>query len=109
MQAFNDLRLLSKQIKDAQEKYYKLDYLYRKTIDQIRQIEADILVNGEINRKTSKERELEFFHHTKSMHEEKRRLCYEANLAKAKWEALERQFRIALTIMESESNIEQLK
>lgn len=100
MKTLEDLRLLSKQISDAQKKYHKLDYLYRKTIDQIRQIEANILVNGDLNGKTLKEREAEVFLQTKSMFDEKRRLCYEANLAKADWNDLERQFRIELTAME---------
>lgn len=84
------------QIAQAEETYYNLDYQYRQVIDQISRIESDLLTSGDVSGKTVKEKEAELFQHTHELQTQKRNLQYQANIAKAKLNRLERLYQVQM-------------
>jgi len=102
MNPFDRLRHLANQIKEAQKKYYDLDFQYRQIIDRIKHMEADLLINGELKGKTIREKEAEAQLRTQQLLSEKWQLYYEANLAKADLDHLERQYKIDLVAAQAE-------
>lgn len=82
----------------AELKYYELDYEYRRLIDLITAKESQIYLDGKIEGKTQKEKELELFPYIEELQEKKRKAHLEVNKAKAELDHLKRQYQIELLL-----------